>query len=146
MNQAYGLDFVPTNSATDIVAPASGTVAWKSADCLGLRLDLADVNLTICHFASFKPNLNSGVRIARGDFLGTWIGNIHLSVDDRYHDQSPGSGCTLSTAKTCRPVPFNGGYFTIEGINFNPGFDQNGNPIRNQYNGSTFVSTNKENK
>jgi len=144
MNQAFGLDFVPTNSATDIIAPASGTVAWLISDCLGLRLDLGDVNLNICHFATF--NVKQGDYVARGKFLGTWVGNIHLSIDDRYHDKSPGSGCPSPALRNCRPVPFNAGYYTIEGMSFDPGFDQNGNPIQNQWYGSTIVSTNVETK
>ncbi len=101
------------------------------------------MNLTICHFSSFKP-ISDGTRVARGDFLGTMTDHIHLSLDDRYNDTYP--RCTSTTQNFCRPIPFNGGYYTIEGQSFDPGFDQNGNPIRDQYDGTTITSTNNEMK
>lgn len=148
MNQQYGVDLqsvatsADPNPSQDIITPANGTVAWEQNDCLGLRLDLGDVNLTICHFSSFKPDIN-GARVARGDFLGTMNGHIHLSIDDRYHDTTH-SDCSSANARTCRPIPFNGGYYTIEGQSFDPGFDSNGNPIRDQWDGTTIVSMNVE--
>jgi hypothetical protein len=150
MNQQYGLDFQPVATSSnphpsqDIIAPIDGTVAWVQNDRLGLRLDVGDMNLTICHFSSFKPNI-IGTRVARGDFLGTMNGHIHLSIDDRYLDATH-SSCWPSNARTCRPIPFNGGYYTIEGQSFDPGFDSGGNPIQDQWDGTTMVSSNQEHK
>jgi len=154
MNQQYGLDLVPVATSSDphpsqdILAPADGTVARVQNDCLGLRLSTGDVNLTICHFASFKANLQ-GTSVTRGTFLGTMTGHIHMNIDDRYHDLSH-SQCSPGSARTCLPVPFNGGYFAIEEQSFDPGFDQNNNPLQNQYGCPTgqncilIVSTNAE--
>jgi hypothetical protein len=47
MHQQYGLDMVPTTPNQDIIAPAAGLVAWEEGECLGLCLDVGDVNLTI---------------------------------------------------------------------------------------------------
>lgn len=115
MNQQYGLDLQPVatgsdpNPSHDIIASAAGIVAWVQNDCLGLRLDSGDVNLTICHFASFQPNIY-GTRVVRGAYLGTMSDHIHLSIDDRYQDVTH-SDCSPSNASTCRPIPFNGGYY-----------------------------------
>ena len=45
--------------------------------------------------------------------------HIHLSLDDPYHDTSY-SDCSPGVQRMCRPVPFNGRYFTIENQGFDP--------------------------
>ena len=130
MNQQYGFDFVPNSNppngiqpppnALDIIAPASGTVAWigkdKSANeyCIGLTLDLGNVNMTICHFASLNGDL-SNKHVGQGYFLGIMADHIHISMDDRYFDTthsdcSPNITATTSP-RTCRPIAFDGYYF-----------------------------------
>ncbi len=40
----------------------------------------------------------------------------------------------------------NSGFITIKGQSFDPGFYLNGNPLHDQWDGTTIVSTNQENK
>ncbi len=135
-NQQYGLDLVPANPTSNIhiIAPAAGT-AFTSGECLFLTLDIGNVNLTICHFFSFNPKLTPGMHVDRGFFLGTMKDNshIHLNLDDRNDTISPNPGCSAQFPRTCRPIPFNGGYFTLENQSFDPGFNQDGSPIQNQF-------------
>jgi len=144
MNQQYGFDFIPSvpTSNLDIIAPASGTVAWISKDktqpeyCVGLTLEVGGVNLTICHFSSLNAHLIPNMHVDQGYRLGTMVDHIHLSLDDRNHDTTH-SDCApnitaTSSPRTCRPVPFNG-YYAIQGQNFDPAFDQNGVPLPNQF-------------
>ncbi len=135
-NQQYGLDLVPANPTSNlhIIAPAPGT-AFMGGECLFLTLDIANVNLTICHFSSFNPKLKQGMHVDQGFFLGTMKDNshIHLNLDDRNDTVSPNPGCSAQFPRTCRPIPFNGGYFTLENQSFDPLFDSNGNPVQDQY-------------
>ena len=103
------------------------------------------MSLTICHLTSFKVGLQPGNRVARGDFLGTMKNHIHISLNDPYHGTSH-SNCTQGYHAHVALFLINSGYFTIEGQSFDPGFDLNGNPIRDLWDATTIGSTNQENK
>jgi hypothetical protein len=123
-NQKYAFDIRPSNQ-TDarILAPMPGTIAWISGNCLGLTTT-DGYNLNVCHFGSY--NVAVGNSVSRGKVLGnrstSWI---HLSLDDRYRNSSK------------PPVAFSGTH-TLEGTSYAPQSDT----TRNQYNGSSFGSSN----
>lgn len=123
-NQKYGFDLKPSNqNDLRILAPVSGSIAWISGNCLGLKTN-DGYNMNVCHFGSY--NVAVGASVSRGKVLGnrstTWI---HISLDDRYRNT------------TKPPVSFTGTHI-LQGTGYSPLSDT----TRNQYYGQVITSTN----
>jgi len=132
-NQADGLDLVPSNLAdTRLLAPARATVSLVDSGCVFLDIGSPKVNLTMCHFG--QVFVGKGDSVVTGEVLGLrdtadpWV---HISFDSIPRD----AGVSLAGIK---PLPFVGS-FSLQGRDLPAATP----PIFNQYQCTTFASTNK---
>jgi len=136
-NQLFAVDLLPAVDDTvsqQIYAPVSGTIRWRSADCLGMDLGTdalrRTLNLTLCHFGTFASGAEVTKNVARGQLLGTRsVHHIHMNLDLR-----PGSDPAQYL-----PVPFSevdGGH-TFMSFALNPNHDGTGVSV--VVAGKTFV-------